>query len=396
MQIPAGFGVNLVASIATNVGLGVLSRGLAGSLERHGVPFSIVSVGHDWGGTVPLGDLGARVVPDSAGMVHPVNLYAVPLVAFEKLFQECPWLLGARRMHVLAMMWEASALPPAWIDTLGRFDAVLAASGFIANLAANALPTTAVIEAPFPLQLPEGVRADRGRFGLPEEATVFAASLDPNSDPARKNPLGHVQAFRQAFPPDVTDVRLAIRVNNADTSLGRATLDGITQAAGGDPRVSLILGPLTYAEVLGFYASSDVFVSLHRGEGLGLPLMESMALGKPVIATAWSGNTSFMDYGCACPVRFRKVRVVGHWKFFQPSFLGARAFWADPILEDAVAWMRRLHADRGLRERIGRAASERIRAYSERAWTARWIEEMAALWQARDFLPGVEGKLSSA
>ena len=91
-----------------------------------------------------------------------------------------------------------------------------------------------------------------------------------------------------AFAPEVADVRLAIRVNNADTDLGRATLRAMTQAAAGDARVSFIVEPLSYAEVLGFYAASDVHLSLHRGEGLGLGMMESMALGKPAIATAWS------------------------------------------------------------------------------------------------------------
>jgi len=396
MTLPAEFGVNLVATIGTNVGLGVHSRSLAASLERHGVPFSIVSVGHDWGGAVPIGDLEKRLVQSDADMRHPINVYTVPLAAFETLFRQSPWLLAPRRMHVAALWWEASVLPPSWVDNLGRLDAVLAASGFIANLAANGLALTPVIEAPMPLTLPEAVRPDRARFGLPEGATVFAYSFDPNSDPVRKNPVGHVQAFRMAFAPDVADVRLAIRVNNADTDLGRATLRSMTQAAAGDARVSFIVEPLSYAEVLGFYAASDVHLSLHRGEGLGLGMMESMALGKPAIATAWSGNTSFMDYSCGCPVRFRRARVAGHWKFFQPDFLGPRAFWAEPMLDDAAAWMRRLHAEPAQRERLGRAAKDAVAAYQARAWSRRWIDELVALWEAQAFLPAVPGKFSAA
>jgi glycosyltransferase involved in cell wall biosynthesis len=282
------------------------------------------------------------------------------------------------------------------VDNLRRLDAVLAASHFLANIAANQLDLTPVIEAPLPLSMPERVGGDRARFGLPEGAIVFAAAFDPNSDPARKNPVGLVQAFRMAFAPEVSDVRLAIRVNNADTALGRATLQDMRRAAGGDARVSHVLEPLTYEEVLGFYAASDVHVSLHRGEGLGLGMMESMALGKPVIATAWSGNMSFMDYACACPVRFRRTRVVGHWKFFQPDFLGSRAFWAEPMLDDAAQWMRRLHAEPALRARLGAAARESVAAYQARAWSPRWIEQVVALWQAQPFLPAVPGKLSSA
>ena len=42
------------------------------------------------------------------------------------------------------------------------------------------------------------------------------------------------------------------------------------------------------------FARADCYVSLHRSEGFGLTLAESMALGKPVIATGYSGNTDFM------------------------------------------------------------------------------------------------------
>lgn len=394
MAWPDGFGINLVASIGTNVGVGVHSRALAAALERHGVPFAIAGVGHDWGGEVAIGELQERVVKDLGELRHPVNVYSVPLVGFETLFTQTPKLLAPGRMHVAAIWWEASALPPSWVDNLSRLDAVLAASGFVANIAANQLALVPVIEAPMPLSLPAGVRPDRARFGLPEGATVFASSFDPNSDPARKNPVAQVQAFRMAFPPEVQDVRLTIRMNNADTELGRRVIAALQAASGGDTRVSIILGSLSYQEVLSFYASSDVHVSLHRGEGLGLPIMESMALGVPAIATAWSGNTSFMDHSNGCPVRYRHARVVGHWRFLQPDFLGARAFWAEPMVDDAAAWMRLLHEDRALRLRLGAAARESIAAYQERAWSRRWIDEIAALWEARAFLPAVPGKFS--
>ncbi len=41
-------------------------------------------------------------------------------------------------------------------------------------------------------------------------------------------------------------------------------------------------------------AACDCYVSLHRSEGFGLTLAEAMALGKPVIATGYSGNLEFM------------------------------------------------------------------------------------------------------
>jgi glycosyltransferase involved in cell wall biosynthesis len=232
---------------------------------------------------------------------------------------------------------------------------------------------------------------------MPEGATVFAASFDPNSDPARKNPLALINAFQMAFPRGGgDDVRLAIRMNNATNQFGPATLEAMTEAGAGDARITHLLEPMDYKAVLSFYASSDVYLSLHRGEGLGLGLMESMALGKPVIATAWSGNMSFMDYSCGCPVRFRKTPVSGNWNFFRPEFIGRDAFWAEPMVDDAAQWMRKLHEDPPLRMRLGAAAKARIEAYQEKAWGRRWIDELVALWQAQSFLPAPQGKFSTA
>jgi glycosyltransferase involved in cell wall biosynthesis len=52
--------------------------------------------------------------------------------------------------------------------------------------------------------------------------------------------------------------------------------------------------PLGYLELLRLYLAADCYVSAHWGEGWGLPLAEAMAVGLPVVATNFSGNTQFM------------------------------------------------------------------------------------------------------
>ena len=52
----------------------------------------------------------------------------------------------------------------------------------------------------------------------------------------------------------------------------------------------------------------DCYVSLHRSEGLGLTMAEAMALGKPVIATGYSGNLHFMTPENSYLVDFARVR----------------------------------------------------------------------------------------
>jgi len=44
------------------------------------------------------------------------------------------------------------------------------------------------------------------------------------------------------------------------------------------------------AELKGLYTLGDVFVLPTRGEGAGLPFIEALSSGVPVIATGWGGH----------------------------------------------------------------------------------------------------------
>jgi len=50
--------------------------------------------------------------------------------------------------------------------------------------------------------------------------------------------------------------------------------------------------------------ATNCYISLHRGEGLGLGILEALALRKPVIATNYGGNTEYMDNPLAYPVNY--------------------------------------------------------------------------------------------
>ena len=52
---------------------------------------------------------------------------------------------------------------------------------------------------------------------------------------------------------------------------------------------------ISAAEMNALFASADCYISLHRSEGLGLGMAQAMYLGKPVIATNYSGNLEFMN-----------------------------------------------------------------------------------------------------
>jgi glycosyltransferase involved in cell wall biosynthesis len=82
-----------------------------------------------------------------------------------------------------------------------------------------------------------------------------------------------------------------------------------------------------------------------------------MSLGKPVVATNWSGNVDFMHHGNSCPVDYALVPIDGEYGPYRSG-----SHWAEPDLDHAASLLRRLVADSAWRERLaaeGRATIER-------------------------------------
>jgi hypothetical protein len=96
-------------------------------------------------------------------------------------------------------------------------------------------------------------------------------------------------------------------------------------------------------------------VSLHRSEGFGLTMAEAMAMGKPVIATAYSANLDFMNDDVAFMV------PAGEWRL--PEQAGpypAGSQWADPDLDAAARYMRQAVDDPTAAAAMGTRARRHI------------------------------------
>ncbi len=81
-------------------------------------------------------------------------------------------------------------------------------------------------------------------------------------------------------------------------------------------------------------ASADAYVSLHRSEGFGLTLAESMLLGKPVVATGYSGNMDFMTADNSYLVDYQIVPITDKISTYERGMC-----WAEPSIEHAAKQM---------------------------------------------------------
>jgi len=99
---------------------------------------------------------------------------------------------------------------------------------------------------------------------------------------------------------------------------------------------------------------------LHRAEGFGLCMAEAMALGKPVVATGYSGNLEYMDAESAFLVDYDLIPIKQHlsfWEYFEP---GMR--WAEPRHDHAVEQLRRCVDDVAARRRVAERGQASVRA----------------------------------
>ena len=126
-------------------------------------------------------------------------------------------------------------------------------------------------------------------------------------------------------------------------------------------------------------ASCDAYVSLHRSEGLGLTMAEAMLLGKPTIATGFSGNVDFMNENNSLLVDYRIVQLE---RTMPPYEVGME--WAEPSEEHAARLMRRLYEDREFAAMLGaRGKADVERTMSLAAAGRRMAERLAVIREAR-------------
>jgi glycosyltransferase involved in cell wall biosynthesis len=123
-------------------------------------------------------------------------------------------------------------------------------------------------------------------------------------------------------------------------------------------RIRLIEGHLSSDDMTGLTVCCDCFVSLHRSEGLGMGMAKAMYLGKPVIATGYSGNMDFMNGENSFLVKYDLVEIIEDDGPYKRGNV-----WADPDIDHAAQLMQLVYNNRGLSESKSRQAAQDIKNF---------------------------------
>jgi hypothetical protein len=343
-------GVNVFGHLHGEFGLAESARRYAGALIAAGVPVALNDLDHDvphaFGDTTMGGDT-------RQGTPYPTNLVFVSPDYMRRAMESIGPEAWDGKATIGCWFWELEDVPPAWREAIAGIDAIMVASRFT-EAAFRRATDKPVFRVPLPVADAPASGATRVEFGLPADAFVFLVSFDFNSSIHRKNPMGAIDAFQRAFPPARNDVRMVVKSSNGHRYPRQ--LARLAESAAGDPRILIRDQIISGAHMRALQRCCDAYVSLHRAEGFGLGLAECMAMGKPVIGTAWSGNMDFMDAGNSCLVDYTMVPVAeGQYPH------GAGTHWAEPDTAHAAMWMRRLVDDPAFATTIGARAARDIR-----------------------------------
>ncbi len=189
---------------------------------------------------------------------------------------------------------------------------------------------------------PDRVAAVRAKYGLERPYVFYAGSLSP-----RKNMVRGVRAWAQMaerFPHDL--------VVTAGKSWRDAAVEREVDRCGLRHRFRR-LGAVAADEMPALYAGADVFFFPSLYEGFGLPVLEAMACGCPVVA---SNATAI------------------------PEAAGEAAVPADPTNTKALAdALIRVAGDRALADDCRAAGRERARAFPWDRTVRGWLDLMEGM-----------------
>lgn len=366
------FGVNLIGYAFGELGIGEDVRMAAHACQAAGIPFCVIDFAP--GSNIRQQDRSiAQWVTDSPR--YGINLVCLTALEHLRLFVERGAELFRGRYTIGYWPWELHDWPANWEHCFNLIDEAWASSRHIRQAMQRVSPVP-VHWMPMAVRLPAEIDLSaprqRTRFGLPPDKTLFVFSFDGNSFISRKNPLGVLEAFQQAFSSTEQHVGLVIKCMRPDPQ--NPIWQQIQSAAQDDPRIFIIDAMLDKADVLELYRACDCFVSLHRAEGFGRGIAEALLLGLEVIATGYGGNVDFCEPAAAHLVPSRPVQLNA-----EDYVEGAGNQWAEPDITAAAQAMR---AITGLQRAGSRSAETSSHLFAPSSIGTRYHQRLSELHAA--------------
>ncbi len=379
---PAAIELTGLANSATGIGQNFWMS--AATFAQAGIPARLVHVGDD---PIQFSDLNnvTAWIGDAAHfitaptVIHHLNAERIPQLLLQPRYSKKPDIF-----HIGFLLWELDRLPNAHLLACDMLDEIWVPSRFLQSVYSS-VATSPVHMIGKAVDLPSPSPTDRRDFGCSPADSLFVVVFDANSSVERKNPIAAARAFQRAFPKASNRHRLVIKTTPlAKNHWGdpHHQLQSLRAISSRDSRIILIEEYWTLPRLLGLIAASDCVVSSHRAEGFGYIPAYALKLGRPVIATDYSGTADYLSPETGYPIANDLVSVPQN----QAVFATVGASWAEIDGAALVQAMRHVVAnpeDAMQRAAIGQNLMQTM--FSPAAHAQRYLSRLKHLGLLQDF-----------
>ncbi len=319
---------------------------------------------------------------DTAGVevqVEPVT-YCIDTADFGKIGQRCRELVENKleyrikvlhitpdqykkhmepgKYHIGHLFWETSKLPKAFADGCNMMDEIWTGSETNAEAIRNSGVNVPVLVFPQPIEIDRPAQKPYTLMDTDPDTFVFYSIFEWSE---RKNPVALIQAYLQEFT-NKENVVLLIKtyIGNFQPDKMRFIRTELRKlrARFGEGGARILLYPylMDRSQIDRLHATGHAYVTAHRGEGWGIPIVEAMLSANPVITTGYNGVNEYLTPETAWVLPFQMVRVQNMERNSQ--WYEENQKWADVSVDDLRAAMREVYMKPEHAEAVGLRAQD--------------------------------------
>lgn len=258
---------------------------------------------------------------------------------------------------IIWLAFESNRFPTQWRDLLTHYDAIWVPSAWGRDVLISSGVAAQKI-----CVIMEGV--DTAIYNPKPVAHNGFVFLSVGKYEKRKSINECIRAFLEEFPvSEYADVFLKLK---ADFPMFPERVQALKTSLAIDPRIEIADGHKSDAEMAVLYNSADAFLFPSRAEGFGLPCIEALACGVPILATFYSGQTEYLKEieGYYLPIAYEMEDIQDHLfdHFFKEVYAGeVYGQWAKPDITSLRQSMRQIYTQRDEYKAKALQASEIIR-----------------------------------
>lgn len=342
-------GVNLIGYVFAELGVGEACRTMARAAKAAAIPYSLYDVGYQ----TENRQTDRRAEANATDETFAFDIIYVNADQTPNTLQYLSQKGRPRADYRIGFWhWEQPRLPEIYWSGFEGLDEIWVPTAFVQE-AVSAVSPLPVFKVPHAVDFSVEPRWTRASFGIPDRKFAVLVMYDFHSYRYRKNPEAAIAAFKLAARGR-SDMALVVKTINA--SKYAADYAALKADVADLDSVVFIDEVYSREQIYALEASCDCMLSLHRAEGFGFGPAEMMFLGKPVIATGWSGNMEFMTHMNSFPVNYELKPLA------KP--LGAYVAgleWAEPDVEHAASCLRQVVEQQALAFEIGKRAQHTMR-----------------------------------